>query len=338
MLPRLSGRRPGVAVAAIAATLSLAFVSAPAVARTVPPSSPPAQAAAPTERPATMTLREEGLVADYFAGPGTAETGTVSGAVIVLGGSEGGLRGSRSIARRLAEAGIPAIAVSYFGESGQLPLLEQVPIEPVGRALDWLQAQPEIRGPIAILGVSKGAELALVVASREPEIRAVVAGMPSSVIWAGINQTGGALGSSWTSEGRPLPHAPYNLSRGFTGILNLYIDSLASAPAEARIPVERINGPILMISGEADGLWPSARMAAEIEQRLEERGFGFPVVNIVYPDAGHAAFGPPLAAETPNLDRAISLGGTIPGLLAARSDGWPRILDFLRRAVDPAAP
>jgi dienelactone hydrolase len=319
------------ASAALSALLLGAFVltGTTAVAQT-PPATP--LAAAPAARPATVVIREDGLVAEYFAAAGTHAS---AGAVIVLGGSEGGLGGSRGLARHLADEGFAAIAVSYFGEAGQSPKLDQVPIEPVDRALAWLKARPEIHGPIAVMGVSKGAELALLTASRDPQIGAVVVGVPSSVVWAGIDMTGGPVGSSWTANGQPLAWVHYDLSKGFTGVFNLYNDSLAAAPAEARIPVEDIHGPILMISGEADSLWPSSRMAAEVEQRLKDHHFAYPVVNIAYPDAGHAVFGIPLPADAPGLQRATSVGGTVPGLVAARADGWPRVLAFLGTALNP---
>lgn len=299
----------------------------PAVAQTPGP-SPAAPVAAPT--PPTLQIRQPGLVADYFAAdPATA----TPGAVIVLGGSEGGLGGSRNLARRLAAEGFDAIAVSYFGEAGQSPRLDQVPIEPVARAREWLEARPGRAGPIAIVGVSKGAELALLVASRDPSIRAVAVGVPSNVAWQGIDQTGGMTGSSWTADGQPLDYVRYDLSQGFTSIYKLYLDSLPSAPASAEIPVERIAGPVLMISGAADSLWPSAEMANRVERRLQANGFAHAVTNIAYADAGHAAFGPPVRADTPGLERALTVGGTIDGLVAARADGWPRVLAFLREAL-----
>ncbi|NBW12805.1 MAG: dienelactone hydrolase [Caulobacteraceae bacterium] len=319
------------ASAALSAALLGAFIltGTAAVAQTAPAAT---QEAAPAVRAPTEVIREEGLVADYFAPvPGSRAS---AGAVIVLGGSEGGLGGSRGLARHLADEGFAAIAVSYFGEPGQQTKLDQVPIEPVGRALAWLKARPDIHGPIAVMGISKGAELALLTASREPEIRAVVVGVPSSVVWAGIDMAGGPVGSSWTANGQPLPYTHYDLSKGFTGVFNLYNDSLAAAPAEARIAVENIHGPVMMISGQADGLWPSSRMANEVEQRLKDHHFAYPVANIAYPDVGHAAFGIPVSPDAPGLQRATSLGGTVPGLVAARNDGWPRVLAFLRDALN----
>ena len=292
----------------------------------------PATAAAALAPP-TQEVRTADLVADYFAAdPASASRG----AVIVLGGSEGGLGGSGRMARRLAAEGFDAVALSYFGEPGQAEKLDLIPIEPVDRALAWLNARPGAPEPVAIVGVSKGGELALLVASRNPAIAAVVAAAPSNVIWAGIDRTGGAVGSSWTAGGQPLPWVPYDFSKGFTGIFNLYRDSLPAASLEAEIPVERIAGPILMISGQADTLWPSTEMANRVETRLRAHGFAHPVEHLAYPDAGHAVFGAPVRADAPGLQNVTVVGGTVEGLVAARADVWPRTLTFLKTALAEA--
>lgn len=309
------------AIAAVLATVS------PATAQTQPA---PSGATAPAAAPPTEALRTADLVADYFAAdPATASRG----AVIVLGGSEGGLGGSSRMARRLAAEGFDAIAVSYFGEPGQAEKLNLIPIEPIDRALAWLNARPGAPEPVAVVGVSKGGELALLVASRNPGIAAVVAAVPSNVVWAGIDQTGGPVGSSWTADGRPLAYVPYDLSHGFTGIFNLYRDSLPLASPEAEIPVERIAGSILLVSGQADSLWPSTEMANRVQARLSARGFTHPVEHLAYADAGHAVFGAPIQADAPGLQNAIYVGGTVEGLVAARADVWPRTIAFLKTAL-----
>lgn len=312
--------------ALLAALLLTCGGAASAVAQT------PATAAVATVPP-TEEVRRADLIADYFAAdPATASRG----AVIVLGGSEGGLGGSGRMARRLAADGFDAVAVSYFGEPGQTETLDLIPIEPVDRALAWLNARPGTPEPVAIVGVSKGGELALLVASRNPAVAAVVAAVPSNVVWAGIDRTGGAVGSSWTAGGQPLPHVPYDFSKGFTGIFNLYRDSLPAASPEAEIPVERIAGPILLVSGEADTLWPSTEMANRVEARLRSHGFAHPVEHLAYPDAGHAVFGAPVRADAPGLQNVAAVGGTVEGLIAARADVWPRTLAFLKTALAEA--
>lgn len=315
-------RPPRSSIAVLLACAALGC-AAPAMGQTAPPAP-----AAPVA--ATLELRDPGLVADYFAAdPATASPG----AVIVLGGSEGGLGGSRNLARRLAAAGFDAIAVSYFGEAGQSPRLDQAPIEPVARAREWLEARPGPGEAIAVVGVSKGGELALLTASRDPAIKAVVAASPSHLVWQGIDMAGGATGSSWTADGVALPYTPYDFSNGFVSVHALYAGSLDSAPAEAEIPVERIAGPILLVSGRADTLWPSTEMAERVQRRLQAHAFPHPVTHLAYADAGHAVFGPPVRADAPGLERVLSVGGTIDGLVAARADGWPRVLAFLKAAL-----
>lgn len=312
--------------AAVALVLSPLTLGAPAFAQTSA-----ATAARPSPRPATIEIRETDLVADYFA----ADHATASpGAVIVLGGSEGRLGGARTLARRLSAEGFDAIAVSYFGEPGQSARLDRIPIEPVGRARAWLEARPGRTGRIAVVGVSKGAELALVSAARDPGLGAVVAGVPTHLVWQGIDQSGGETGSSWTEGGQPLAYTPYDMTRPFTGILDLYQRSLdVGGPQEAEIPVERINGPVMLVSGGADTLWPSAPMADRIEARLKAHDFRWPVANLVYPEAGHAVFGPPVAADAPGVSNVVFVGGTVEALVAARADAWPRVVAFLRQSL-----
>lgn len=316
-----------VAFAAFAAfALSLSALPGWAVAQ-----APPPAAAAPAPTPPTTVIREDGLVAEYYAAdPATASRG----AVLVLGGSEGGLDGSRGIARRLAAEGLDALAVAYFGEPGLPTKLDMVPVEPVGRGLAWLQARPEGAEPIAVVGVSKGAELALLTASRDGRIRAVVAGAPSSVVWQGIDQTGGPTGGSWTAAGEAVPYVPYDMTNGFRGIYSLYADSLAKAAPEAEIPVERIAGPILLVSASDDGVWPAADMAGRIQARLSANAFAHPVESLVYDGAGHAVFGAPIAVVTPQMQAIFGfLGGTPEGLTVARADGWPKVVAFLKTAL-----
>lgn len=308
---------------ALAALLTVALVlgvaAAPATARI---SSPP-QAVAGT------VVRDDGLVAEYFAAdPAKASRG----AVVVLGGSEGGLQGSRPIARRLAAEGLDAIAVSYFGEPGQSRTLNLIPIEPVSRAAAWLHARRDGAEPIAVVGVSKGAELALVAASRDSRLTAVVVGAPSHLIWQGIDMTGAPTDSSWTVGGRPLPFASYDLSHGFSSIFRLYEGGVAAAPAQAHIPVERINGPVMLISSRDDALWPATPMAERIRARLAAHGFAHRVEVLTYDAAGHAVFGGPLA-NAPSAQTLAFLGGTPEGLQAARADGWPRVVTFLKTAL-----
>ena len=251
--------------------------------------------------------------------------------VLVLGGSEGGTQGSGPLAKLLAEHGLGALALAYFGAPGLSPTLENVPLESLEAGVGWLRARPGMGSRrIAVLGVSKGAEAALLLASHDRRVCAVVAGVPSSVVWAGMDLAHPekpVTASSWTLAGKPLPFVPY-AEGPFQGVRELYDRSLAKASPEAAIRVERIKGPVLLISGKADQLWPSNPMSNAVMARLDAHHFAFPHRHLTYDDAGHAAVGPPLASNSPNLPRLAALGGSPAGNQAARSDGWPKVLTF----------
>lgn len=64
-----------------------------------------------------------------------------------------------------------------------------------------------------MIGTFKGAEAALLLASRDDRIRAVAALSPSAVIWANLgpcaHETAVHGRSSWSADGQPLPFVPY---------------------------------------------------------------------------------------------------------------------------------
>jgi len=102
----------------------------------------------------------------------------------------------------------------------------------------------------------------------------------------------------------------------------------------AEIPVERVQGPILMVSGEADTMWPATDMAQIAERRAAERGFPCQLTHMSYPGAGHLCGGvpgTPVATEIrhPLTGQVYSLGGTAAANAHARADSWPRVLQLL---------
>ena len=85
--------------------------------------------------------------------------------------------------------------------------------------------------------------------------------------------------------------------------------------------------------GKDDALWPSCPMADQISGRLTSNGR--PAANVLrYKDAGHQVFGPPVDMTKPH-EWLASLGGSADGNAAARDDGWPKVIAFLRAALRP---
>jgi uncharacterized protein len=257
-------------------------------------------------------------------------------AVLLLGGSEGGI--SKYItedALALQAEGLSVLSLGYFGVPGQPKSLERVPLETFDRALSWLNARPEVDPQrVSVFGVSKGAEAALLVATRHPELRAVVAGSPSSVAWPGVNRHSVDPAASWTLGGRSIPVLPYGPLRPslFLGHLDtLYRGGLKglSRHPQAIIPVERIRGLVLLTCGEDDALWPSCEMAQQVQARAE--GHDGPQVTVLaYRRAGHESVGVPLSPTSSEFGALSRWGGTRQGNNAARADGWPKIVELLR--------
>lgn len=192
------------------------------------------------------------------------------------------------------------------------------------------------------MGKSYGAQLALLLASHEPRIRLVIAEAPSSFL-TGTPTTYpvGPVSPAWSIGGEALPFLnaqgedaepvhPKQISVSTSGEVAL---EHVPAARDAAITVERINGPVLLISGEGDRLWASTVMAEQLRRRMETRGFEHAVRHVHYPDAGHNIGGGEQAYGVPNLppkDRGDSSGGTRQGNSVAGVAAWAEVLAFLR--------
>jgi hypothetical protein len=99
--------------------------------------------------------------------------------------------------------------------------------------------------------------------------------------------------SSWTESGRPLPFIPYDnnwspADEGPIAYRTMYAQSLrtfADQVPRASIPVERIQGEVVLAAGGDDQLWPSATFAELIVRRRAEHGL--PTTFVTHPRAGH---------------------------------------------------
>lgn len=263
-------------------------------------------------------------------------------AVVVLGGSGGGFNAER--ASLLATHGYAALDVAYFGVEGTPEyFVESMPLEYFMEAVSSLEHDSRIDvSRIAVMGKSYGAQLALLLASHEPRISLVIAEAPSSFV-TGTPATYpvGPVLSAWSLGGEAFPFLraqdqgdgpvdPKQISVPISG--ELALDQVPAA-RRAAIPAERINGPVLLFTGEADRLWPSTVMAQQLRRRMTANGFEHPVRHVHYPGAGHNIGGGEQAYGVPNLppkDRGNSPGGTRQGNSVAGVAGWAAVLAFLR--------
>jgi dienelactone hydrolase len=253
--------------------------------------------------------------------------------VVVLAGSSGRVDVER--ARLFAERGALAVALRWFGGPGQSPGICEIPLETFTLALDRLVARGARR--IGFVGVSKGAEAALLVACRDARVRSVVAIAPSSVVWgnigAGLDGEAYPYRSSWTWRGWPVPFVPYDESWAAPedspiAYRSLYEQSLRSAPeaaAAAAIPIEQATADVLVIAGAADAMWPSDTFAAALAERRHTAGRQIEVIG--HPKAGHRPYFPGEPAPASSTDTAY--GGSSAADAALGEAAWPRVLTHL---------
>ena len=258
----------------------------------------------------------------------------------MLGGSEGGLLGE-GVAATLARRGYAALALAYFG-TRSLPLeLVEIPLEYFAGALRWLRSRPETDGDrVALMGGSKGGELALLLgATYREDIRAVVGYVPSGVVYGGVSFDPWyyvrGVRSSWTYRGQPVPFLdaspgpldsvrwttlplpawPFfavwptpNYPVAFRRAYERPLHGDGRALAAAAIPVEKIGGPVLLVSGEDDQIWPAARLSEMVMGRLRAKGHPFAYGHLRYEGAGHMILPPGLGRfSTPSF---LEMGGS----------------------------
>ncbi len=262
----------------------------------------------------SLTFSRTGLVGSFVYPSAAARRP----AILLLGGSEGGLP-SPLWSGNLAAAGYPVLALGYFKLPGLPQRLLRIPLEYFERALQWLRRQPQVDPHgIAILGISRGSEAALLSAAYFPQLVSAAIGIvPSDVA---ICSYPGCAGPAWTFRGRAIP---------FTRELDQ--PQPTDQPA-AVIPVQRIRGPVFVACGLDDAVWDSCDYGQAIMSHLTAAHDRFPHVLYAYPNAGHG-----VGAFTPYEPGAPSVFGPAAGDTdspqidqQARARDWPRLLDFLR--------
>ena len=272
--------------------------------------------------------------------------------VVILHGADGNDDAGRRFGPILARMGYAAVGLPYYspnwGDFGPPPKFADLPgsfidirVDQIGELRTALAAMPSVDVErFGLLGGSKGSEFALIAASRYPWIDAVVAYTPSDVVWEGwgleMVEAEGTR-SSFSFGGESLAFMPY---RGFVeGLLAGDAADLraihengradhADREAAARIPVEAYPGALMLIAGEQDENWNSARQARNIVAAREAAGLA--TETLIYPEAGHDLIGGDTEPRTVHRS-----GGTPEANAAARADAWPKVQAFLAGTLRP---
>lgn len=157
---------------------------------------------------------------------------------------------------------------------------------------------------VGLWGISKGAELALLAGSLLPGlVNAVIAVAPMNIVCQGFAKEKGISfvpGSSWSFHGEEVPYSSYGMEKFPLGhilwkslrirdvtMYDLYLPLVQNPDPAAVIQVEKITGPVLLISSKMDNMWPSELAAKQITKRLQEHNFPYFYQHLSYDYGGH---------------------------------------------------
>jgi len=201
------------------------------------------------------------------------------------------------MAKVIANNGYEVLALYFFGQENQPKHLCRIPIEFFRNVIVYIKEHFTSLHPLSIIGVSKGAELALLLAENYNEIDNIILIAPSAYRFQGLDIRNFA--SSWTYNNEDLPYISFknvsilekikiNIEYAFMLPVKLksYYDSAienAINTEEARIKVEKFKGNILIFLGEDDGMWNSYSMAYKIKEAKTDN-----TEIVVYQNVGHA--------------------------------------------------
>jgi esterase/lipase len=269
--------------------------------------------------------------------------------ILALGGSDGNKSALDMIAAPLASHGFNVLSLSYFNDRGLPQKLSGIPLEYFEKVFDWIAGHPVTKGnDLYVFGVSKGGELALLLASRYSIIKKVVVFAPHAYCFQGIAFRNV---SSWFYQGKPVPYIRIKNRSVFGNMFECMLKNKpfgycyaykkaldkATNKEQARIKIEQANADILLIAGKQDNIWNAYDGCIDIMNTLKESHYSKRYSLLSYEEAGHPFPLPyiiPVGLTTgvkiaPRL--VLTTGGLPEGNARLQSDSWSKTLEFFRQ-------
>ncbi|XP_015744128.1 bile acid-CoA:amino acid N-acyltransferase isoform X2 [Python bivittatus] len=259
--------------------------------------------------------------------------GPVPGLIDMFGGA-GGLIEFR--AGLLASKGFAVLALAFFAYDDLPQRLDVVDLEYFEEASRLLLKHPKVRGPgLGVIGLSKGAEVALAMGTFLKE----------TVVAVCINGPTSMNGGSLRFRDINIPAVPYSSEKviinemGLMSSFGVMGDPLDAVHQASAIPVEKAQGHILFVVGEADQGLNSKGFAEAALARAKK--YGRTNCSLLsYPGAGHMIEAPGSPICFISCVRGSPLptvwGGEMKPHAEAEEHFWEEVLKFFELHLGPA--
>jgi pimeloyl-ACP methyl ester carboxylesterase len=237
------------------------------------------------------TLKVANVEAVLYAGKNESQP-----LIVGLGGSEGGNAWTTDYWKKnrqeFIDKGYAFLAVGYFGCKNTPPILDRISMNDVHNAITEASKNRKInKKKIAVIGGSRGGDLALLLGSYYPDISCVIGMSTSHAVFPGHTQEFAT--SCWTFDNKELPFVPVNdeavpflIKHDLRGAFEAMLKDTV-AEEKATIKVEMINGPVLLLSGTKDEIIPAVQMGNKIINRLKSNKFKYTYEHQIY-EGSHA--------------------------------------------------
>lgn len=257
--------------------------------------------------------------------------------ILFLHGSGGIDQDIKQMANLLAVQGNNVFLLKYCENQ----ILEEIPLEYFKDAMDWISQNLEPFGKgIKLVGLSKGGEAALLLASVFPESISLVCTFNSlTAPFQGINRLKPPhmdQRSSWTFKGTPLDFVPGNFDLPMeisTGekmdIFPFYYEIFRDKAGvfDKIIDLKDFKGEVYLFSSEDDRLCPSFQYAELFKQKNARAR----VSHINWRGAGHV-LGWPGFQEVYLFDQSpFLIGGTLRANGLAAKESWNTLIEILKK-------
>ncbi|XP_038074261.1 acyl-coenzyme A amino acid N-acyltransferase 2-like isoform X2 [Patiria miniata] len=270
-----------------------------------------------------VDLNAQQSLGGSYTGPGPFP------AVIDMFGLAGGVIEYR--AAMLASKGIIALALPYFSYEDLPRSFHHLEFEYFEEATAWLSSQSFVSpNATGIVGTSFGGSIALEMAARLPQIKAVVATSCLPFFKTLLTYRG---------ERTPSSHPPVDPEKGYMSkegfaMKEMFTEDVCNLPDEELIDMQNSEARFLFVLGEDDQNVPAAEGARRTVQKMQSHNkTNYELLS--YKGAGHLLEPPfqPAGRGIYNapLDHVLDFGGEMKAHAHACQDVWSKTLSFLRR-------